>query len=221
MTMTLNLILQKMGNKYRKSLNLQLPKRMLILCEGESEIKYLKGYQSEGKNRRKLSGVTIELYQPEDFSPYGLLTEAKNRVKVAKQEKHLFDQVWIVFDRNGHENIPKTFCEAHDVHINIAFSLISFEYWILLHFEKSRRYYSNCDALIHYIEKKDYLIDYCKTNYYSKIVDHQQAAIENALWLHKQNESDLSRGIKIYELPAYTSFDELFIALQQIITDTK
>jgi len=206
-----------MGNKHRRSLNLQLPERMLILCEGESEIKYLKGYQSEEKNRRKLSGVKIELYQPENFSPYGLLIEAKKRIKEAKREKYVFNQVWIVFDRNGHANIPKTFSEANDVNINIAFSLISFEYWILLHFEKSRRYYPNCEALIYYIEKKSYILDYCKTNYYSKIVDHQQTALENAQWLHKQNEPDLSRGIHRYELPAYTNFDQLFSALQQII----
>ncbi|MCX6327210.1 MAG: RloB family protein [Bacteroidia bacterium] len=206
-----------MVNKHRKSFNLQLPQRILILCEGESEIKYLKGYQSEEKNRRKLSGVQIELYQPENFSPYGLLTEAKKKAKEANKEKYSFNQVWIVFDRNGHANIPKTFCEATDASVKIAFSLISFEYWILLHFEKSRKYYPNCDSLVHYIESKKYIIDYCKTNYYSKIKEHQQTAIENARWLHKQNESDLNRGAKKYELSAYTNFDELFITLQKIL----
>lgn len=206
-----------MVNKHRKIFNLQLPQRILILCEGESEIKYLKGYQSEEKNRRKLSGVQIELYQPENFSPYGLLTEAKKKAKEANKEKYAFSQVWIVFDRNGHANIPKTFCEAIDASVNIAFSLISFEYWILLHFEKSKKYYQNCDSLVHYIESKKYITDYCKTNYYSKIKEHQQTAIENARWLHKQNESDLNRGTKKYELPAYTNFDELFISLQKIL----
>ena len=206
-----------MSSRHRKRLGISLPKRILILCEGESEIIYLKGYQSDEKNRRKLSGAQIELYQPENYSPYGLLEEAKRRVQEAKREKYLFDQVWIVFDRDGHAYIPKTFQEAHDAKICIAFSLISFEYWILLHFEKSRRYYPKCDSLVHYIERKKYISEYGKTNYYSKIREYQASALENSQWLHKQNESDLNRGIKIYNLPAYTNFDELFLALQKIL----
>jgi len=206
-----------MSSRHRKKLSISLPKRILILCEGESEIIYLKGYQSEEKNRRKLSGAQIELYQPDNYSPYGLLNEAKKRVKEAKREKYSFDEVWIVFDRDGHANIPKTFQEALDANISIAFSLISFEYWILLHFEKSRKYYPNCDALVHYIEHQNYIPDYSKTNYYSKIKDYQIFAVENAQWLHKQNESDLNRGTKKYDLPAYTNFDKLFLALQKIL----
>ena len=203
--------------KYRRSRNILLPPKILILCEGESEIIYLKGFQSEEKHRRKLSRVKVELYQPDDYSPYGLLTEAKKKAREAIKERYAYDQVWIVFDRDGHANIPKTFDEAYDANVKIAFSLICFEYWILLHFEKTRRHFYDCDSLVHYIEDQKYIIDYSKTNYYSKIKDLQEGAIKNALWLHAQNESDLRREIKIYNLPAYTSFNDLFIALQKLL----
>lgn len=208
-----------MSNRHRKQLSLSLPPRILILCEGESEIKYLKGYQGEEQNRRKLSGAQIELYQPDNYSPYGLLTEAKKRAAEAKHEKYPFKQIWIVFDRDGLENIPKTYYEAAAAGINIAFSLISFEYWLLLHFEKTSRHFPNCDALVHYIESRNYINDYCKTNYYQSIKNFQDVAIGNAKWLHMHNYSDLSRGIKHYELAAYTNFDELFIALKKLISD--
>lgn len=203
--------------KYRKSRRIELPPRILILCEGESEMKYLKGFQTEEKNRRRLSSVKIELYQPDNYSPCGLLNEAKRRAKEAAREGYGFRDVWIVFDRDGHSGIPRAFDEAYAAGINIAFSLICFEYWILLHFERTNRYFPNCDALIHHIEHRKYIVDYNKTNFYASIKDHQDLAISNADWLWRQNELDLSRGLKEYDLPAYTSFHRLFISLKELL----
>lgn len=187
-----------------------LPKRILILCEGLSEKIYLKGIQSDEQNRRKLANTEIEIYQPEDYSPYGLLTEAKRKKREANKDKMPYHNIWIVFDKDGHENIAKTFEESKDSDINIAFSLICFEYWILLHFEKTSAYFKNCNLILSYIKKKNYL-DYNKTNYYSQISDNDKIeALKNAAWLHKQNKTDIERGIKIYNLSAYTSFDKLY-----------
>ena len=65
----------------------------------------------------------------------GLLAEAKKRIKEAKRDKMPYEKVWIVFDRDGHANIPATFHEKQAVNeIEIAFSLyvLSIGYYCIL-----------------------------------------------------------------------------------------
>lgn len=213
--MTLTLIQKVMSNS-RISRNKDLPKRILILCEGESEIIYLKGFRGEEQNKRKLANVDIEIYQPKNYSPYGLLKEAKKKQKEAKKEKFPYKSVWIVFDRDGHANIPQTFEESKSAELKIAFSLICFEYWILLHFEKTLKSFKNCDEIVSYIKSKKY-IDYQKTNYYSQLSEsHKLNALLFSEWMLNQNETDLKRGKKEYELSAYTNFYELINFLNNI-----
>jgi hypothetical protein len=98
-----------------------------------------------------------------------------------------YDSIWIIFDKDGHVNIPQTFEEAKDVNIYIIFSAICFEMWILLHFEKTSRFFQNCDEIVSYITKNKYL-DYNKTNYFNQLTDDQKGiACENPKWLRKQN----------------------------------
>lgn len=200
-----------MRNSSRKpNYNRVLPtKRVLILCEGQSEQIYVNGYKSEDINKRRLAKVEVKIYQPKDHSPKGLLAEAKLKRKEAIREGMPYDRIWIVFDRDGHANVPQTFEEAIDANINIAFSAVCFEVWILLHFEKTSREFQNCDDVIHSIKHKGYL-DYAKTNFYNQLTSEQkQNAIVNADWLHSKNEIDLQRGEFIYKLNPYTDFDKL------------
>ena len=71
-----------------------------------------------------------------------------------------------------------------------------FEFWYLMHFEKTSRTFSNCDNVADYLKK--YLGDYAKTEeYYIKklIYEHlkpnQPKAVENAQFL-EQNREDFS-----------------------------
>jgi hypothetical protein len=204
--------------KYRPSRLINLPERVLILCEGESEKIYLSGYKNEDANRRRLSRVEIEIYQPNDFSPLGLLKEARRKLKEAKKDRYPYKSIWIVFDRDQHANIPQTMHEANasDPVINVAFSLVCFEYWILLHFERSRKMYNNCEQIKKVIEK-NHLPNYAKTmNFYPLINGAIDTALQNAEWLHRQNQSDIDNGIAINNLQAYTSFDRLIRYLEEI-----
>ncbi|MEI6553974.1 MAG: RloB family protein [Paludibacter sp.] len=194
----------------------QPSKRVLILCEGQSEQIYINGYKSEDVNKRRLAMVDVEIYQPKNYSPHGLLTEAKKKVKEAKKDKMPYESVWIVFDRDGHANVPQTFEEARVSKINIAFSSVCFEIWILLHFEKTSRQFQNCDDIIHFIKHKGYL-NYEKTNFYNQLSpEHKQNAIINAVWLHVYNDNDIKRGIPIYQLNPYTDFDRLMKYLHSL-----
>lgn len=191
-------------------------KRVLILCEGQSEQIYIKGYKSEDVNKRRLAKVDVEIYQPKDYSPHGLLTEAKKKAKEAKKDKMPYESVWIVFDKDGHAYVPNTFEEARIANVNIAFSSVCFEIWILLHFEKTSRQFQNCDDIIHFIKHRNYL-SYEKTNFYHQLsIEQKQNVNINAEWLHNQNEEDIQRGIPIHHLNPYTDFDRLMKYLQSV-----
>jgi hypothetical protein len=189
----------------------KLPKshRILILCEGESEVIYLKGYRVD----KRLSGVVVEIYQPNNFSPLGLLNEAKKKIKEAKKDGLPYEAVWIVFDKDAHAFIAQTFEESLQSNIQIAFSLISFERWVLLHFEQSKRFFLTTAEMIHYIEK-NHLPNYGKTQPYSVLKPRLSKALDHANWLHLQNEFELNNGSKPYDLQAYTDFDKLIQFLE-------
>jgi hypothetical protein len=56
-------------------------------------------------------------------------------------EDGTYSEVWAVFDKDGHPNHEEAFNLAStDIagkKVNIAFTSIAFEYWILLHFESN------------------------------------------------------------------------------------
>ena len=57
----------------------KVAKRILILCEdGKSSLYYFKAFKKDEKFKRELATVNIEVFQPKDFSPRGLVEEAKN-----------------------------------------------------------------------------------------------------------------------------------------------
>jgi len=205
--------------KKRKSSIINLNKRVLILCEGESEVIYLKGLKTTDENRRRLSAVDIEIYQPRNFSPLGLVNEAKKRIREAKSDKLPYFYVWVVFDKDIHANIPQAMNDAltYKIPINIAFSVICFEFWILLHFEKTTRYFANCDSLISYREKKKYISNYSKTgNLYKLLKGKEDIAIKNSNWCIKQNAPTIRYNNNIHSLSAYTDFHYLFLTLNTL-----
>lgn len=185
-------------------------KRILILCEDEkSSLLYFKGFKKDPELKRKLAAVTVDVYHPHDYSPIGLVKEAKERIKKAKRDRNPYDEVWIAFDKDGHQNIPQAFDNANQTNIKIAFSNICFEYWVLLHFEYTTKGFSKGDEIIKYI-KKDHFKNYEKNQDSFQILkDKMDLAIINGEKLIKSLKSDLSSGIKEYELATYTNVHEL------------
>lgn len=195
-----------------------IPKRILILCEGESEVRYFKSYRMDNDNRDRLRGLEIEIYKPHDHSPVGLVKEAKARCKEAKRDKMAYEVVWVVFDKDGHANISNAFEEAllSNFNIKIVFSAVCFEYWFLLHFHKRKLIFANGDAIVSFI-KKHCIPGYCKVKVgFQDLKDRLDLAFQNAEWLHKQNSNDLENGIRIYDLDSYTDVDLLMKYLQGI-----
>lgn len=198
---------------------LSISKRLLIVCEDEKSSKlYFESFKRDEKLKRQLSSVDIEVVHPKDHSPVGLVDEAKEKKKKAKRDRNPYDEVWIVLDKDGHANLEQALITSRDNKINIALSVMCFEYWILLHFEKKRKPFTKCEEIISYI-KKEHFHDYDKsTNAYLLLKDRTITAIENGEWLMNQNQNDIDRGMKIFELAAYT---DVHILVQKLLNPEK
>jgi hypothetical protein len=186
-------------------------KRGLILCEGETEENYFKGLITQEKHRRKFQSINVDIYKPKDHSPVGLVNHAKEKIRDAKREKNPFDFVWVLFDKDGHAKIPDAFEIARSTNpkIEIAFAIPCFEYFVLLHFEKTTKPFVKCDDVISYIKSKS-LPDYEKaTNIFNVLLPYMTTGIENSKWLIDQNRIDTDSGKKVYELSAHSNIHEL------------
>ncbi|MEO0041516.1 MAG: hypothetical protein RL329_964 [Bacteroidota bacterium] len=151
--------------------------------------------------------------------------------------KGIYDELWAVFDKNGHTHHQEAF-ELAKKGVNgkktyIGFSSRSFEEWILLHFEKNqikfekttcalcedKRNQTSCHGkicLVGYL-RTHYLPNYAKSNKNNNLnelmqtlFDKQNIAFENAAWLRTQMQSELKeKEEKIYLLNPYTDLDML------------
>ncbi len=194
---------------------IKISKRILIVCEDEKSSKfYFESFKKDEKLKRHLSSVDIEVVNPKDNSPVGLVKEAKKKKKKAKRDRNKYDEIWIVLDKDGHANMDKAMNMARDNKIKVAISIICFEYWILLHFEKTTKIFTKCDEVISYI-KKNHFAGYRKnTNSYKELKNKIITAIDNGEWIVKQNKNDIDRGVKIHQLSAYT---DVHLLVQRII----
>lgn len=106
---------------------------MVVYVEGDTEEQYLNHW------RRLLLQKVVISVQPERVAP---MTMVRLASILAKQERRLagrgrssVDQIWCVFDRDGHANVPDALKMALDNGIRVAFSNPCIELWFLLHFQ--------------------------------------------------------------------------------------
>ncbi len=191
----------------------------MIVCEDEKSSKlYFESFKRDEKLKRQLSSVDIEVVHPKDHSPVGLVNEAKDKKKKAKRNRNPYDEIWIVLDKDHHANLDQALVTARDNKIKVGLSVVCFEYWIILHFEKKLKPFTKCDDIISYI-KKTHFKDYEKNiNVYESLKDRIPSAIENGKWLMKQNQNDIDRGAKIFDLSAYT---DLHILVEKLLSPEK
>lgn len=127
----------------RKQNKRQVSKKILVVCQGG---KTEHGYFIALRNDLKRGGISVNV--PEDghgFNAKGLLKHAKSLAKKEARKGDGFDKIFIVFDRDDDQTFAHTIesvatCTPKDVYV-ACYSIPCFEYWILLHFEESRRPY--------------------------------------------------------------------------------
>ena len=189
-------------------------KRILILCEDAKSSKmYFESFKKDPELRRHLAA--LEVFHPKNYNPVGLVNEAKKKKKKAKKERNEYDEIWVVLDKDGHAKVGDTIETAKANGIKVALSVICFEYWVLLHFEKTTKPFSKGDEIVSYFKKKKYLKNYQKNLCcYETLKDRLPTAITNAKWLAKQNQNDIDRGVKIHDLEAHT---DVHILVEKLI----
>lgn len=185
-----------------------------IFTEGEAtEPQYIRGYIEEYLLRNNCFGKVLFAFKPKNHDPASLLANAKSSDA---------DYVWIVFDRDGHDKIPETFNEAKKCDIEIAFSSISFETWILMHFEYSTRSYSKCQELT----SDSSLFNKHIANYEKALPqlfaiatkdDGLANAIKNAKKLCEEVPKGYPKDTPIYEMNPYTDFYRLLDAINDFL----
>lgn len=187
-------------------------KALFIVCEGEeTEPNYFEQFIAGCNFRGK--PVRVQVVETEENT-------AKELVKRAKELKEIpTDEVWAVFDKDGYTKHAEAFNMALGNQIKIAFSSISFEYWILLHFEYTTRPFRKADDVIKYIEKKGYFDKYDKGDkgIYQKVKDNVMIAFERAKRVRSYQDA-ANPGEKIYRLNPYTNVDELMEAVNELST---
>lgn len=212
-------------NSKRNSRHLRLKQTIYIVCEGtNTEPNYFKAIDQELDKSEK--SYSIEVYPSKEDQikaskkeGESIKTDAVSLVQIAQREREIknYDEVWVVFDKDGYTKHKEAFLYAKEHDIKLAFSSIAFEHWILLHYEQNRTAFPKSQNVIDYLEQAGYYTGYSKkadTYIYPRLQNLTQTAIENAAWLRREMANNLAAcDNKIYELNPYTTVDELVMKL--------
>lgn len=203
--------------KSRSKKKLKFEKRLFIVCEGKkekSEDAYLSGFL---KTCKLLTNVHVEVV---DTKP----NTGKELVQIAANLKEFdYDEAWVVYDKDGYTKHPATFEIARIKDVNIAFSAISFEVWVLLHFKYTTRIFSKSEDVISYM-KEENLFEYAKNKcgMFQEIIQaggSLATAMKNAkkIQAHQEGANPSSRR---YDYDAYTDIDKLITAIKEMTEES-
>jgi hypothetical protein len=183
-----------------------------IVCEGAAtEPNYLNGYlRSKGYKKPNPA------YKPKDNSPLGIAKAAKEHYKQALEakipKKNIF--IWAVFDRDEHSGIREAIEILLNTPIQVAFSNVCFEFWILLHFEYTTRSFHNCDEIIRHI-RQNHDADYGKSNdHFARLSDLIPIAQKNATRLLTYWEYETR---PYWELNPYSNVHQMIQKLGELL----
>jgi hypothetical protein len=184
-----------------------------FVCEGQkTEPNYFNGLLSA-------KGIKIPkaAFKPKDHSPLGIAREAKRLYKEAVKMNVPKDKILIcaLFDHDGHANLANALEMLRDTPIQVGFSHICFEFWVLLHFEKTSRSFRNCDEIIRYIQE-NHDAQYSKNNdHFKRLNKRIPMAIANAQWLCNTHWQYDERPI--WQLNPYTNIHEILQKIEVIL----
>jgi len=183
-------------------------KSIFIACEGtNTEPLYFENIREIEEDIEEYPySITIYPDRECDVNPK---TDALGLVNVAIEAKNNYDEVWVVFDKDGYTKHKEVFELAEANSVNIAFSSISFETWVLLHFERNNNQFIKSANIINekFINNEAYLINYNKTgdfNVYPYLSERIEIAYQNAAWVRK-----VSKEHNIFDNNPYTNVDIL------------
>lgn len=160
----------------RRNAKYQAKKLVLITCEGEkSEPRYLCSLIKDlGLNKRgEVKEVTVD-DRKNGLDPLSLAKRAEKLFKGNRDEGIVYDRVYCVFDKDSHDKYDEAlrFIKIKKLAKNVEFIAINsvpcFEFWLLLHFEKTTASFqgtetqSPCGQVIAKLKKYPEFIEYGK-----------------------------------------------------------
>ena len=214
--------------KKKQGKKLSVKQVFKMFCEGEkTEPLYIKGYISHYHSDKR-SIILVE--DTSKNTPVQLVDVAIE----AKKQGGPGDVVWVVFDRESESKYP------HDLHakarkkadnngIEIAFSNICFEFWILLHFEYTSGSYNSYDDLIKRSRLVKHLNGLGIKNYdkslpvlFDKVKDLVPTGKMNAERLKQQANQEAQVGkSQPHHLNPYVDIHEMFEDMNRFIHNQK
>jgi len=212
-----------MPKKKPKS-NIKLIPAFHIFCEGEkTEPYYIRGYISHFHSEHR-NILIVE--NSKKNTPVQLVEEAI----IHKAKGNTDDIYWAVFDRESvNKYSHKLHVEARSLankhHIEIAFSNVCFEQWLLLHLTYSTAGYESCDDLLNRsplksLLKKKGINDYNKglACLFDSLKNEIDDAITNSTRVNKNALKTAENGKTIPPyLNPYTDVHELLIDIDNFI----
>ena len=184
-------------------------KKILIICEGEkTEPNYFEG----AREYYELNTVNVEVRGDCGSDPMSIVSFAKQRYREEKDAGDPFDQIYCVFDKDGHATYARaidalTSATPKDTYFTIN-SVPSFEYWLLLHFVYSTRPYTalpgNSSGNQVLTELKNYIPDYEKgrRTIFAELIEQLEQAknyAKRALQESERNQTD-NPSTRVHEL---------------------
>lgn len=219
------------------------PTSIFIACEGRNTEPLYFERIAEQVEDEGLLAITI---YPDKDTP-NPKTDALNLIREAQSKGDEFDEVWVVFDKDGYTKHEEAFELAKNGkrEVKIAFSSIAFEHWALLHFTKcaipfpksdckddkdrilfcgTGKHSEDCHGrrcVAGYMRKHNFCRDYAKSgSYYFNHLDKKDAALKNAAWLRYKMWGKLKeQNHKIYKINPYSDVDVLVKRLFGIKTN--
>ncbi|TRZ65067.1 MAG: RloB domain-containing protein [Rhodocyclaceae bacterium] len=169
--------LRKPGKKPPRSIT-------LIVCEGETEQQYFQAA------RIKYELTTAEILLAENTvgsAPISVVECAERKCA----EPGSYDQIYCVFDRDGHESFDRARAKIkvlagrkrNPLPIHEAVSIPCFEFWVLLHHEKTDSPFINCANVIDKVRIHIPLYEKANAAISRKLMARVEVALENADWV--------------------------------------
>lgn len=201
-----------MPRKRPKAGSRSIAKHICVFCESakdKSESAYFKAFIRS----LRLPGKMAEVVDSKDNTGKKLVS---NAIKHIKNNKN--DEVWVVYDKDSYDKHAETFATARAKNIKIAFSSISFEEWILLHYKYTAHFFSSSGDIIKYMKNHGW-IDYKKSSasVFNETCDKLEFAKENAKKLQVHQRTSNPENTPVYELNPYTDVNELIEEIQKLV----
>ena len=125
-------------------------KRILILCEGETEYYYAKALQ-QNMPRLFQRSLSIEIDHNCKNDPGNLAKEARRRKVTARRERNPYDSIWLFFDNDNWPQLREAVVIIDQEGVKFAYSSICIEHWFILHFENCQRAFTNGSEALKYL----------------------------------------------------------------------